>query len=251
MTGALLLASLSPSNAAPIPQKDSEDFNYLYTSTQLPNQSTPAWLLYQGGSGNTQEIVDGVLHIESPGAPSYSYYALGNANWRSVMDTTVGFTVEIKMRVGEGTQGGITLALNEGSVLGAGYGVLRLDGDGTHWDESSSSTFTTVDTDSNTDDYHVFRLVKLASTETEAGRFSLYRDGVLIFEDRSGSYSSSTPADRFFFGNTGSWVSSVDVEYVRWDTTGAYAPVPEPGAVALLAISAAMGLGFYKFRTKE
>ncbi len=237
-------------SAAPLAEKASEDFNYLYQPTQLPDASTPAWIPYQGGSGNSATLSGGVLHIESPGAPSYFYYAMGNAHWRNIMDTAVGMTLEIRIRVAPGTTGGLTLSLDEGTVYGAGYGVVRLDEDGTHWDTTTG--FEKVHAATNTDGYHTFRLVKLGSTSTEGGRFNLYRDGELILENYVGSHSTSTPANRLFFGNTGSWLSTLDVEYVRWDTTGAFAPVsvPEPGSAALLGLSILCGTAFYTLRRK-
>lgn len=211
---------------AGLPPKSSEDFLYLYEADVLPNEILPtenSFILRVGttGGGNNAGVSGGILTISSP-LTSHQYYEARAANWLDVADLSNGFTAEIRVKVDPGkTFGGIQLGFASDS--NAGLAGLIVTGDDTQW-RASSSENRVVDTARNDDGFHVFRLIKSPNTPTKAGRFTLYRDGVLIFDDEVGQESSE---DRLFFGDYGSWDSAGQVDYFRWDTTGAYAPGPE------------------------
>lgn len=245
IAGALVLAT-SESQAALI-TKSSADFNYKYEADVLPDNVLPAgqeWILRAGGPGpNTASVSGGILSMSSPSTEgSYEYYESQVANWLNVTTLTAGFTVEIRLKVDTGkTYGGIQLGFASDTSVGAGLASLVLSGNNTQWLGQG-----VVNTNVNDDGFHVFRIVKLASTIT-AGKFNLYRDGVLILDDIAGTDPTFAPPNRFFFGDYGSFDSAGDVDYVRWDTTGAFAPVPEPTTLGLIG-GAALALGLLRRR---
>jgi MYXO-CTERM domain-containing protein len=103
------------------------------------------------------------------------------------------------------------------------------------WGESGS-----INTQSNTDAFHVFRLAQ----EPNSGTYSVWRDGVLIngaLTTARGDLAGLGLRKIAFGDEGGAWSGSTQVDYFRFDTTGAYAPVPvpEPATWGL----GAMGLG--------
>ncbi len=244
----LLAGSALPGNAAPLVGKASEDFEWQYQATVLPNQVLPAeenWILRTGGTqvpAASASIVHGTHLQISAVSGNHLYYEARPPNWRNDFESALGFTLELKVRVDPGTTFGVNLAFDEGAtVLGAGRApILRIDAAGTSWQVNSGSTtiFETIHTARNDDGYHLFRLVKLPSSGSVAGAYNIYRDGVLIAENIAGANANMQGLDRFFFGAIGSALAGTDVsaqvEWVRWDASGAFQPVPEPGTMALL-----------------
>jgi hypothetical protein len=84
-----------------------------------------------------------------------------------------------------------------------------------------------MDTSGNTDDFHVFRMALEA--HDFGGKASYWRDGVLIGSDLIG-LEQLTEMLLMFGDTTGLGMNgSVSADYVRIDTTGAYAPIFNPG----------------------
>src|SRR5690606_6633075 len=90
----------------------------------------------------------------------------------------------------------------------------------------------TIPTASNTDGFHVFRIAQTPSSS----HTRIWRDGTLIFDDlsRQGNDASSggSSTQRMFWGDGSAAAGgpTVQLDYLRWDSTGAYEPVVgQPG----------------------
>jgi len=106
---------------------------------------------------------------------------------------------------------------------------------------NDSAALGAVPTAANNDTWHTFRIASYSPNDTNAGQiFRTWRDGVEI-----GQLAQNTNflGEILRFGDfvSGSAEVNVDIDYLRWDTTGAYAPVPEPStAMGLFAAGSGM-----------
>ena len=142
--------------------------------------------------------------------------------------TSAGWTVETRLRVdvaSTGTDKGVfDILTRDGSTLSP-WIFIRADGIGSR----GGGIHNLLDKDM-TDDFHVIRIV----ADSAEGN-TLWVDGVSIGGfGNDGNYPSA-----IFLGRNGG--NTVDngtttIDYIRFDTTGGYAPVPEPATVFLLAL---------------
>ena len=98
-----------------------------------------------------------------------------------------------------------------------------------------SLTGTVLDENDNTDTFHTFRL----AFEAEAGLYYVWRDGKLLTPDGIAK-QAGTGANRFIVGDccTGIPMTTVDLKYIRYDTTGAFSPgKPSPEAPTLSIVN--------------
>lgn len=104
----------------------------------------------------------------------------------------------------------------------------------------------TLDTSDNSDAQHLFRI----AYDDDAGRYHYYRDGVQLTPDEgipSGPKLGSP--ERLLFGDCCSTIggpgTDYEIGYIRYDMTGAYAPMPisEPSGLALLCLGGVGVLG--------
>ena len=98
----------------------------------------------------------------------------------------------------------------------------------------------------NTDGFHDFRLVYDADDDS----YHYFRDGLQITPDGGIGQQASTGNTRLILGDCCSNIggspfggsgTDVEFEYVRYDNSGAFSPIPEPSTAAL---SGLFGLGF-------
>ncbi len=86
-----------------------------------------------------------------------------------------------------------------------------------------------VPTPPNNDDWHTFRIATYSPDGSSAGQvFQIWRDGV---ELATVAQNTNFLGEQLWFGDLVSGLAevNVDIDYLRWDTTGAWAPVPNPG----------------------
>jgi hypothetical protein len=206
--------------AAPTP------FTYGYeASTNLtPENSTPAWGRYWDGD---YSVSGGILTVTTPG--THGGTDLNNLEFQqtgSWAPTGVGTTVEVKLKTNysgsEGWAGGMVISTGSwswGVYIGSGAIGVAAGGTG--------------DLSIATDDaFHTYRF---AGDET-TGILSLYVDGSTTPAHTWNGTASA--ADYLSFGvpNASQAGGQIEWDYVRWTNAGAYAPVPEPASLTLLAL---------------
>ncbi|SVD64352.1 uncharacterized protein METZ01_LOCUS417206, partial [marine metagenome] len=95
-----------------------------------------------------------------------------------------------------------------------------------------------LDENDNTDGFHTFRL----AFEAVDGLYYMWRDGSLLTPDGLAK-QADTGASRFIVGDCCSsyLMTTVDLAYIRYDTTGAFSPgAPAPGVDGLSSVVAGL-----------
>jgi hypothetical protein len=211
-----------------LPELDSANFSNFYDGTVDLENADPAWILSEAGVGNKSEVIDGVFHYQSSAEEdesSYAFWVLPDVAWAN-FPREKGFTLEVGLQPDSGKCIGINLAAAE--EVGAGYAVLRVLENCVEWAQGPGTEMATLSSENNGNAVHVFRIVKLPSLGKEPGLFNVYRDGKLIGEELEGRYGlQEVPTNRFYIGDVGTWDSAGSISFIRWDSSGAYAPKKE------------------------
>ncbi len=163
-----------------------------------------------------------------PNGINTAYWVTKDAVWKSIVMPSTPYTVEFRTKIKDCNIAGIDRSLN--FLIGTSGPVASLFV-GTHtveWqvDDSMGHNITLDATSDNTDAWHTFRI-----TYSGGGRhaFTVWRDGVKIGEDLVDctnfyQYKNSDALAIVRFGvvSTKTHGGEFDIDYIRWDTTGAY-----------------------------
>ena len=214
---------------------DSSAFQYKYEASVLPTAASPAYA-YSSGNGTTQSeyasVTDGILKLDTDtDGQDYDsgWYSLaGGAGTAWDPHFLGGFTMEVKMKSLPNNAGSYNAWFdwfdeNSEVLLQVWHNKVYLNG-------------TVVSGLDNQSGLHTFRIVSVrVYTASADQRFDLYRDGILLIDDAPNWADYS--GQKFRFGDLTSFEeSNIEVDYIRWDTTGAYTPTPEPATMMLLGI---------------
>ena len=92
-----------------------------------------------------------------------------------------------------------------------------------------------LDTNDNTDDFHTFRMAYDAGFD----RYFVWRDGISLTPNNGRPMQASTGNNLLIVGDccTAVPMTSIDIDYVRYDTTGSFAPGPDGPPLEITAIS--------------
>jgi len=161
----------------------------------------------------------------NPNGKNTAYWVTKDAVWKSIVTPSTPYTVEFRTKIKDCNIAGIDRSLN--FLIGTSGPVASLFV-GTHtveWqvDDSMGHNIILDATSNNTDAWHTFRI-----TYSGGGRhaFTVWRDGVKIGEDLvdcTNFYSNNTlSVVRFGVVSTKTHGGEFDIDYIRWDTTGAY-----------------------------
>jgi len=223
-----LLVTTTLSQASLTGNLDSAQFAYKYEA----NANTPdiedtasGWTV---GGNVTASVSDGALHYATSNTDSLIYCA---STFVNNITPSTSYTVELRAKVtaSGGAQPGIGVNLANDAT----FAWLSIGADGLQWEQDNvaNDTFISVD---NASDFHVFRV----AFDSTAGKFQIWRDGTLVGQDFTTGIAL-TGYKRLIIGDGSSDGSgTADIDYIRWDMTGAYAPVPEPISMLLLAVGA-------------
>jgi hypothetical protein len=222
----------------PIPAGESAGYPYRYEADVLPSAFSPAYA-YASGNGLLETayatITNGILKLDTDtigtGSDSGWYSLTGGTG--TVWDPHFlgGYTMEVRMKS----------LPNNASAYNAWF----------YWYDLNSATLMQVWSNKvylngvevtgldNQSAFHDFRIVSEMAASSADQKFDLYRDGVLIIDDAPNwtdftAYYAGVNGLVKFGDMTGTQESNIEIDYIRWDTTGAYTPIPEPATMMLL-----------------
>jgi hypothetical protein len=149
------------------------------------------------------------------------------------VSSATGFTVEFRIKIDddfpEGSKGSFLLLFGDGNA-GDGFSI----GKSSVW---AGVGAVQVDSNVNTDDYHVFRIAQKEDGNGPANpTIDFWRDEVLINTWANGG---NFAANLMTWGSAGGAYGgpTVHLDYIRWDNTGAF-NVPEPSSLIMLGFAA-------------
>lgn len=225
-TVGLLPATCNTATAQTLEYLPSEDFVYKYEMDDLPStldlDSNGVFDILPYGGAPT--CSGGILAI-----PNNVYYespkGTGNSGiWENNMTFEAGYTIEARLKIIEHADGAVAFMLSAAPPDAATTGAFGVAATGEGWGQSATNLGTSND---NADDFHVFRMAKMAGSNN----YWLWRDDVLLGH---GLASLSGSANDFWFGDgSGGWGGISEVDYLRI-TPGAYSPT-EPMVIPTLS----------------
>lgn len=226
---------------------DSSLFAHKYEGDVLPTAAglgfalvDPAGLASTVDNPASLGVSGGVTYLRldtdtnTPNSEVFSYRLTGGpgTNWNPHF--LGGFTIELRA---------IIRPTNSGTY-GAGIGASDENSTGLtqfFHDHITGDNGTSVSTASNAGGWHTFRIASYSTDDSSAGQvYEIFRDGVSIAVI---GQNTNFPTPTLEFGDFISGVPAMnwDIDYLRWDTTGAYAPapIPEPTIMGLAMVGAA------------
>ncbi|QJE96974.1 hypothetical protein HHL09_14650 [Luteolibacter luteus] len=191
--------------------KAEDQFTKRWNCSQAPSG---IWGLYSYGKGTWTAQGDGTYQATGTGLMGSPFA------WTQSDD--VSWTFETRLRI-NGTQSGT----NRGFVIkggtrgaGGGYGTIFIQSDKVRYGQPYDQGFT-LSSESNSDDFHVFRFAYHAPTR----RFFVWRDGVQITSLTGGRFSDASRQNWLVWGSyDASSSQDVTIDYASVDLTNAYAP---------------------------
>lgn len=215
-----------------IPHKESTDFSEYhsgesYEADALPAAASPAWL--RGTGDGIERLAAGILtvdtinrtdaahavrriHYRSNGAPGGNF-------WKGDFDA--GFTVEARIWVEEvhdPVHGALAFSVRNGEA--GGEATLQFRSDSIlWWNGERHPAAVMAKGEDQTDGFQTIRIVKMPGRN----EWHIWRNGKLI-----GSHLRAPPSgwNELLFGDTSDvrYAGRFHIDYIRWDTSGAYAP---------------------------
>jgi hypothetical protein len=193
-----------------------------------PNATTTEWTLFTNTTPTSASLSGGFLNL-STGSTSARWWQTNGAL------NSVGSTIEVRLRVDSavddnvlctGCDRAFTLFFADNNDAG----LLEIGLNHTYWRSSSTGAHVLLDSHSNSDGMHGFRIAQDANSNL----YTVWRDAQVISSTgQPGNFGSGQP---FYFGDgTGNFGGSVAVDYVRYDLTGGYS-IPEPASAMLLGV---------------
>ncbi|MFA9480453.1 PEP-CTERM sorting domain-containing protein [Phycisphaerales bacterium AB-hyl4] len=230
IVGAVTCATITSVSLGSLVIRESDDFvnsaNGQYEADAIPQNASPSWTGV--GSGQDYGVSGGELTLTTLHNNS-RFFHLDPSFVRAT-----GYTVEFRMRVDDidDPRGPVLVRIADGTEQ---VELEWWDNSIIRWNSSSS-----VIPDPSV--YRTYRIAYDPSADEGAGAYSAWIDNILVSDELTGNASTT---NQLLFGDTSSsrYGGTTTWDYVRWDTTGAYAPIPEPASLALLGIGGALLLG--------
>ncbi|MEO1862860.1 MAG: LamG domain-containing protein, partial [Verrucomicrobiia bacterium] len=167
-----------------------------------------------GGATNF-ELNDGYVSLTGAANNGWLQHDNNESVWEKGVADGGSWTAEISVRLAADDGNGLVIW----GANGAERSILQVNTGNTQ-----AFAGAVLDENDNTDGFHTFRL----AFESEAGLYYMWRDGVLLTADGLAK-QAGTGASRFIVGDCCSsyLMTTVDLAYIRYDTTGAFSPQAE------------------------
>jgi len=164
----------------------------------------------------------------------------GVGTWNPDDSSIGGYTVELRAIIRASNSGQYGFAVREIDQNTDGLVQFFKDKIIGPNDSAASGAVPTAD---NSDTWHTFRIASYSPPGSSAGQiFQVWRDGVEIAPALA--QNTNFFPESLSFGDlvSGSAEVNVDIDYLRWDTTGAWAPapIPEPTSLAFVALASTL-----------
>ncbi len=223
---ALLVIGSQAQPAAAVVTFDSTTWEGSYEADVLP--SADGWSNFNGTPNTTQNV--GTITVSG-----------GGAGWQLTAGSpfvgSTAYSLEMRARVLTGDGGN-----NPDMWLTIGNGAGNVDfsqqfrnvsgGDDIWRSASNSSAAVNVLPPGGITEWHIYRTTVNTDTTTTIN-VSAYLDGSLT-PDATGSPTPYAGVGNSFNFSPNQPGDSFEVDYIRWTTTGEFAPIPEPASMALL-----------------
>jgi hypothetical protein len=245
VVAASVMAFLGTQTAsAALVQTDSSSFAWKYemnadpTTQNIDGVAGADW----GFAAAKGTVADGILTTASTGYYS-SWQDTAGQVWANV-DFENGFTFETRLRTHQ-TGAHSAIGFMVGSAL-SNFAFLQVGDDSIFWGDAYAPTIGTPGGYDNSTDFHTYRFAQLPNQDS----YSVWRDGKLVAEGLTSAYTPSDLSACALFGSPTSVAAGAnEIDYVRI-TSGAFAPVPEPGTCVLLT-TGLLGLVAYAWRKRR
>jgi len=225
------IAGLAAAFAPKVTDLDSAEFELVAGPSDIyDGESLINGWVNAGGDVNF-ELSGSHLSLVSAANNGWLQHDNDESVWEKGVADGGSWTAEISIRLANDEGNGIVIW----GANGAERNILQVN---TH--NTQTLTGTVLDENDNTDAFHTFRL----AFEAEKGLYYVWRDGVLLTPDGIAK-QAGTGANRFIVGDccSGIPMTTVDLAYIRYDTTGAYSPgEPAPEAPAPAELPWSVGL---------
>ena len=200
---------------SPLPQKDSSTFEVVAAPAQIFDGTDLQGDWVNTGGFTEFELDGSFMTLISANDNGWLEHDNGSTPWEVGVENGGSWTAEIRVRVADDEGNGIVVW----GANGAERGILQIN-------SASTQNFGAeiLDENDNSDAFHTFRM----AFDSEEGVYFFWRDTILL--NPEGAFAQSgTDQNRFIVGDCCSSIpmTSVDLEYIRYDTTGAYSPVTD------------------------
>lgn len=238
-TLAAITAATLSSQAAITMTKDAASFTNTYDGSQISNGTSfiNGWTVTGGANPVNPSLSGTTLTATTPGANGWIQQDSGTSDWET--GTTGSWTFEATISLGPDDGLAFWLdAANGGRITYVGANGIGTGGNGS-MSNQSLSTVSNIGT-------HTFRFAH----DNDTGLMSMWRDGILVSDTLASGGISGGP--RLIIGDCcsgagGVTIDAYEIESFNYDTSGAFAPIPEPSSALLFGLT---GLGLL-FRRKK
>jgi hypothetical protein len=215
-----------PASGPKITPLGSADFELVAAPADIYDGEALANGWVNAGGETNFELNDGYLSLVSAANNGWLQHDNDESAWEQGVADGGSWTAEISVRLANDEGNGLVIW----GANGVERNILQVNTGNTQ-----TLTGTVLDENDNTDAFHTFRL----AFESEDGLYYVWRDGVLLTPDGI-AMQAGTGANRFIVGDccSGIPMSTVDLAYIRYDTTGAFSPgEPAPEAPTISVVN--------------
>lgn len=241
---AVTLAATAITSQAALTVLDSSSFANQYAGTDIfdGTNAINGWVATGGATDANLSLSGSNVVVALTDTNGWIQHDSGSTPWEG---GTGSWTVEVRANITAAT-GGVGGFVIWGALNGE-RNIMT-----THEDSVNEHGGTAHDSSANAGAFHNIRLTYDSADDV----YHYFRDGVQITPLAGVGQQAATGSTRLIIGDCctnsggstlGGIGTSVEFEYIRYDNTGAYSPVPEPSAAALFGLA---GLGFILRRSR-
>ena len=212
-------------------EKDSAEFELKNSASQIFDGDALQNSWVNAGGALEFKLNDGFLTIDSPTNNGWVQHDNGETPWEVGTADGESWTAEIRVRLANDDGNGIVIW----GANGTERGILHINTNHTKMFNAE-----VIDENDNTGGFNTFRI----AFDWDDDLYYVWRNGALLNPDGAIA-QAGTSKNRFIVGDCCSSfpMTSVDLEYIRYDTTGSYSPPPAPAKVAKNPESATVKVG--------